>query len=84
MRIAAGELTDDRGGQTGHYIQVYLFQTAAPDRPADANDVFETDELDELAGELRRGVLDWYGERLEFRSPTPEERDLIRTTTGWS
>lgn len=84
VRIAADELTYDRGGETADYIQVYLFQTEAPGRPADANDMFETDELDELAAELRSGVLDWYGERLEFRPPTPEERDLIRATTGWT
>ncbi len=83
VRIAAGELTYDRGGEAGDYIQVYLFQTAAPGRSPDTNDMFETDELDELAAELRMGVLDWYGERLEFRPPTADERHLIRTATGW-
>ncbi|MEV1053828.1 hypothetical protein [Streptomyces sp. NPDC049887] len=83
LRVAAGRLTYDRGGEIMDYIQVYFFQTAAPGQPADANDMFETDELDELAAELRSGVLDWYGERIEFRTPTPEECELIRTTTGW-
>lgn len=77
LRVATGELAYDRGADLAEYIQVYLF------RAADAHDMFETDELDELAAELQSGVLDWYGERLEFRTPTPEERELIRTTTGW-
>ncbi|MBT2469922.1 hypothetical protein J7E97_19070 [Streptomyces sp. ISL-66] len=84
LRVAAGELTYDRGAEVTDYIQVYLFQTATPARPADANDMFETDGLDELAAELRNGMLDWYGERLEFRTPTPEERELIRSATGWT
>lgn len=84
VRIVAGGLTYDGDGESADYIQVYLFQTAAPGRSSDTNDMFETDELDELAAELRSGVLDWYGERLEFRPPTPEERDLIRTATGWN
>ncbi|MBT2438652.1 hypothetical protein J7E93_00615 [Streptomyces sp. ISL-36] len=45
--------------------------------------MFETDGLEEIADELRNGVLDWYDERLEFRTPTPEELETIRSTTGW-
>ncbi|MFE1409754.1 hypothetical protein ACIGFK_03890 [Streptomyces sp. NPDC085524] len=83
LRVAAGEMAYDRGGETLDYIQVFLYRTAAPGKPADANDMFETDCLDEIAGELRNGVLDWYDEPLAFRVPTEEERALIRSTTGW-
>ncbi|RSS39631.1 hypothetical protein EF912_33000 [Streptomyces sp. WAC07061] len=83
LRITAGELTFDKSGKAFDHIQVVLFQTAAPGRPADASDMFETDGLDGLAAELRRGILDWYGERLAFRLPTPAERDLIHAATGW-
>ncbi|MFJ4776341.1 hypothetical protein [Streptomyces sp. NPDC088762] len=58
--------------------------TEAPGRPADANDMFETDCLEEIADELRRGVLDCYEELLEFRTPTAEELETIRSATGWT
>ncbi|MGG8410080.1 hypothetical protein ACM614_27710 [Streptomyces sp. 12297] len=53
LRVAAGDMAYDRGGETFDYIQVFLYQEAAPGRPADANDMFETDGLEELADELR-------------------------------
>ncbi|MGW1767906.1 hypothetical protein ACWCQL_28165 [Streptomyces sp. NPDC002073] len=84
LRVAAGDMAYDRGGETFDYIQVFLYQEAAPGRPADANDMFETDGLEELADELRSGVLDWYDERLEFRTPTGEELETIRSATGWT
>ncbi|MGE7389556.1 hypothetical protein ACQKM2_29190 [Streptomyces sp. NPDC004126] len=84
LRITAGELSYDRSGEVFDHIQVILFQTAAPGRPADANDMFETDELDGLAAELRRGILDWYGDRMPFRLPTAAERAVIHAATGWT
>ncbi|MCD0486294.1 hypothetical protein LO771_28915 [Streptacidiphilus sp. ASG 303] len=83
LRVAAGSLAYDRGEGDVKYIQVYLFQPASPGHPADVNDMFETDDLDELAADISRGMLDWYGNRLDFRTPTPEERDIIRAATGW-
>lgn len=77
LRVTAGELTYDRSGEAFDHIQVVLH------RQGDAHDMFETDELDQLAAELRHGVLDWYGEHLTFRLPTPAERDLIHAATGW-
>ncbi|MFD0357428.1 hypothetical protein ACFVHW_27355 [Streptomyces sp. NPDC127110] len=84
LLITAGELTYDKSGKAFDHIQVILFQTAAPGRPEDANDMFETDELDGLAAELRRGILDWYGDRMAFRLPTPAEREQIHAATGWT
>ncbi|WP_282695747.1 hypothetical protein [Streptomyces sp. CC208A] len=72
-----------RGRKTFDYIQVILYRTAAPGRPADANGMFETDGPEEIADEPCDGALDWYGERLEFRTPTSAEREVIRSATGW-
>ncbi|MFJ4777916.1 hypothetical protein [Streptomyces sp. NPDC088762] len=84
LRVSAGKMAYDRSGETFDYIQVIRHDTEAPGRPADANDMFETDCLEEIADELRRGVLDWYDELLEFRTPTDEELETIRSATGWT
>ncbi|MET9605297.1 hypothetical protein ABZZ17_09530 [Streptomyces sp. NPDC006512] len=83
LRVAGGTTAYERGGEPFDYIQVILYETAAPGRPADANDMFETESLECLADGLRNGALDWYGERLAFRTPTGEELERIRSVTGW-